>query len=241
MAYEIGAIQLEDIQGDIDAALQAIVQAMKLADAHDIDILCFPECFLQGYTLDNTETAQRALDLTSGEFKLLLRKLAAYQVTIILGLIEKDVGAYYNTAVVIRRGNLLGRYRKVHLLEKNFQPGEEYSVFDVDSLTFGINICYDGRFTEGSRELKEKGAKVIFYPLNNRLTVDRADKYRNKHLPNLSARAKESSCWVVSSDVIARDQETLSYGCTAIVSPEGKLVDTVTELTEGIVVHTINT
>lgn len=235
MGYKIGAVQAQDIQGDISASLRLVHEAMQQADDENLNILCFPECFLQGYTLDEVETIERALDLHSSEFKEILDTLTKYRVTTILGLIEKDASGCYNTAVVIQGGKLLGTYRIVHLFERNFQPGETYPVFTARGLTFGINICYDARFSEGPAELAAQGAKVIFYPLNNRLPHEKATNYRGKHIPNLVARAKESGCWVVSSDVIARDETHIGFGCTAIVNPQGEVVSRVQELETGMV------
>lgn len=232
---KIAAVQAQDIQGDIKAALRSIHEAMTRADSESIDILCFPECFLQGYTLNGKETKERALDLTSSQFKEILHTLANYKVTIVLGLIEKDAEGFYNTAAVIQQGKLLGTYRKVHLFERNLQPGETYPVFTVNDLTFGVNICYDARFTEGPAELTAQGAKAIFYPLNNRLPHEKAVNYRDKHIPDLVARAQESGCWVVSSDVVAQNDTHTGYGCTAIVNPQGEVVARVQELEPGMV------
>lgn len=235
MSVKIAAFQAQDIQGDVPAALHVTSEAMRQADDENVNVLCFPECFLQGYTLDAKETEERAFDVASPEFKAALSTIAEYKVTIVLGIIEKDADGYYNTAIVVRQGKILGRYRKVHLFERNFQPGETYPTFMVDNLKFGINICYDARFTEGASELAAQGAQVIFYPLNNRLPSEKATNYRDKHLPNLVARAKESACWIVSSDVIAQDNTHTGYGCTAIVTPQGETVSRVQELQSGMI------
>ena len=175
MGCKIGAVQAKDIQGDVPSSLGVITEVMERADHEGIDILCFPECFLQGYTLDEQTTKERALDFASSQFREILHTLAPHKVAIVLGVIEKDADGYYNTAAVIQAGKLLGIYRKVHLFERNFQPGEVYPVFTVNNLPFGINICYDARFTEGPTELAEQGAKVIFYPLNNRLPHEKTN------------------------------------------------------------------
>lgn len=235
MSVKIAAFQAQDIQGDVPAAMRIISQAMWQADEENVNVLCFPECFLQGYTLDAKETEKRAFDLASPELETALSTIAGYKVSIILGIIEKDADNYYNTAIVIRHGKILGKYRKIHLFERNFQPGETYPTFTVDNLKFGINICYDARFPEGAAELKRQGAQVIFYPLNNRLPTQKADNYREKHIPNLIARAEETGCWIVSADVYAQEETMTSYGYTAIVSPEGKVVGRVTELTPGMI------
>lgn len=233
---KVAAVQLTDIQGDVGASLEITANTLQDADGQGIDLVCFPECFLQGYTLDETETKERAIALDSPQFTDILTHLAPYKAAAIIGLIERENDAFYNTAVVLQHGTLLGKYRKVHLFETNFVAGTEQPVFTVNMLTFGINICYDARFSEGAAQLARKGADVIFYPLNNRLPHEKAEKYRDKHIPNLIARAQETGCWVVSADVVGKDATHTGYGCTAIVDPTGRVVSQVDELMAGVCV-----
>lgn len=235
MGYKIGAFQLQDIQGNIDASLDMIEACLSEADEAGLKVVAFPECFLQGYTLDAATTRERAINLESEQFKDILVRLALYKATAIVGMIEEEVGQYFNTAAIIRQGQLLGKYQKVHLFETNFQPGVDQPVFTVDELTFGVNICYDARFADGADELARKGAQAIFYILNNRLSREKANAYRDRHIPNLAQRAIETGCVVVSSDVIAQDKATLGYGCSAIVDAQGAVIRRVPELSTGMV------
>jgi predicted amidohydrolase len=240
MQYKIGAVQPPDIQNDIHAAVATITRFMAEADRQHVTLLCFPECFLQGYTLDETETKQRALSLESQEFKNILSQLSKYTVAIVLGIIEEDSGNHFNTAVVISGGKLVSKYRKVNLFETNFQAGNDHAVFTINGLPFGINICYDARFPEGATEMASKGAKVLFYLLSNRWPTAKAKKCRYKHIPNLVDRAIESGCWVVSSDITCSGAKTVAYGCGAVVNPEGDVVTRVPELTVGMTSYTIS-
>jgi hypothetical protein len=60
----------------------------------------------------------------------------------------------FNTAIVVDRGVLIGRYRKSHLLSGGhiFDAGSDSHVIEVDGLRFGINICYDTNFPEAAQE-----------------------------------------------------------------------------------------
>lgn len=233
---KLATCQLQDVQGDLRRSLAVIKNHTAAADAAGCDVVCFPECFLQGYTLDPAETKKRSIDISSPQFQSICNQLTNYKPTIILGLIERQAGRYFNTAVVVRHGELLGRYRKVHLFEKNFQPGHDYPTFSVGGATFGLNICYDARFPDGAEALAQQGAQVIFYLLNNRLPVKKADAYRTKHLSNLIARAQEAKCWVISSDVVASTKHHVAYGHTAVIDPDGKIVAKAAELTEAMLI-----
>jgi len=113
-------------------------------------------------------------------------------------------------------------------------------VFKVKNHKFGINICYDANFPEASQKLVEQGAEIIFYPLNNELKKDSAEKWRYKHMENLITRAKETGCWVFSSDIIIQSDKTIGYGCTAVVNPKGEVVGKIPELQQDLLVHEIS-
>jgi predicted amidohydrolase len=89
---------------------------------------------------------------------------------IVAGLCERDRHLIYNVAVLIGPdGRLAGKYRKVCLprteVEIGFCPGTEYPVFDTAFGKVGMMICYDGFFPEVARELANRGAEVIAWPV----------------------------------------------------------------------------
>ena len=45
------------------------------------------------------------------------------------------------------------------------QPGHEYPVFDTRFGKLGMMVCYDGFFPEVARELSNRGAEVIAFPV----------------------------------------------------------------------------
>jgi predicted amidohydrolase len=101
---------------------------------------------------------------------------------IVLSLYERDRHLVYNTAVLVGPdGNLIGKYRKVCLphgeVEKGVAPGKDYPVFDTRFGKVGMMVCYDGFFPEVARELSNRGAEVIAWPVwgcNPRLATARA-------------------------------------------------------------------
>lgn len=237
MSETIAACQLKDISDG--GALEQIVRYAKMADKQDVDVLCFPECYLQGYTRDKQLAEHRAIGLEDTTFRTLLGRTAAYNVTLIIGLIERDEFKLYNTAAVIRRGELLGTYRKTHPNEGIFEAGTKFPTFTAGQLSFGINICNDANYPDAADQLLKGNPRVIFYPLNNRLPVETAEKWRDKHIQNLVDRAVQTNCWVVSADVIHEDSATVGYGFTAVVDPTGTIVTRADELTEQMVVARI--
>jgi predicted amidohydrolase len=89
---------------------------------------------------------------------------------IVLGVFERDGHLVYNTAIAMGPdGKLVGKYRKVCLprgeVAAGVAPGHEYPVFDTRFGKLGMMVCYDGFFPEVARELSNRGAEVIAWPV----------------------------------------------------------------------------
>lgn len=223
----VAAIQVETIYDNLPKTTAIIKNALIWAEKEKVDILCFPECYLQGYILDPTKAQSVSLDLNSNEFLNRLSSLNTPKVTLILGLIEKVQGKIYNTAIVVEKGKLIGEYHKNHIHNKEgfFARGTDYPIFEKRDIKYGINICYDSQFPESAEELTKQGVKVIFCPLNNCLPHVTADKWRDQHIKYFVDKAKTNKCWVISSDVIEKSEANTGYGCTSLVNPEGEIIE----------------
>jgi predicted amidohydrolase len=122
----------------------------------------FPEAFLQRYIVEEEHVRGLAMDLRSPEFSKVLERLAGCEPTVVVGLFEHEADRLYNSAVVVRDGQLVGVNRKQHLIGKEndlFTPGTASPVFELGpGLKFGINICYDMQFAECARDAALAGA-----------------------------------------------------------------------------------
>jgi predicted amidohydrolase len=225
----IAAYQVPEYRGDLEAAITKLT-----ATSPDADLACYPECFLQGYLTDNPH--EHALDLRSPAFREVLRRLEAVRPALVFGVIEGDQDCIYNTAVLVRAGQLLGSYRKRHLLdgESCFTAGEDTPVLDLDGTLIGINICFDLQFPDGIAALAAQGATAVLAPCNNMMRRPTAAKYKNLHHPARQERAREGGVWLISSDVTGPPEASrISYGPTSAINPTGTVVAQVPLQTEG--------
>ena len=93
-----------------------------------------------------------------------------HQLYLVAGLVERDGYLVYNTAVLVGPdGKLVGKYRKTSLprdeVKAGICPGDDYPVFETRFGKVGLMICYDGFFPEVARELSNRGAEVIAWPV----------------------------------------------------------------------------
>jgi len=83
-------------------------------------------------------------------------------------LVERDGDDLYNTSVLFGSdGELLGRYRKIHLFEYDSEeatrltPGGEICAVETDLGTLGLTTCYDLRFPTLYRELVDASVEIL--------------------------------------------------------------------------------
>jgi len=133
---------------------------------------------------------------------------------LVVGLVERDAHLVYNVAVLFGPdGKLIGKYRKVTLprgeVEIGVAPGKDYPVFDTALGKIGMMVCYDGFFPEVARELSNRGAEIIAWPVAG----------CNPLLAR--ARACENHVFLVSSSYTDVD---MNWTITAVYDREGHVI-----------------
>lgn len=237
MPTKVAVCQVPDIREHIEGSLKWIEKFAGQAEVQGVSLICFPECFLQGYLMDKNSAEKYAVNLTSETFTLILQRLAKYNLMIVLGLIEEDAGNLYNAAVVIKQGKLLGKYRKINLLkgEQTFKSGCDYPVFQLNNITFGISICYDTQFPETVANIVKQGASLILCPANNMMRYKTAEEHKHLHHEIRIKRAVENRIWLLSADVTGERDGRISYGPTSAINPQGEIVSQVPLMKTGMI------
>ncbi|MCM0612696.1 carbon-nitrogen hydrolase family protein [Marinobacter sediminum] len=137
------------------------------------------------------------------------------------------------------QGREVARYDKIHLFDATiddahgqyresdtFEPGEQLVTLDTPVGKLGLAVCYDLRFPELFRALREKGAEWVCLP--SAFTWQTG----NAHWHVLTrARAIENQVWIVAPGQGGQNSERRrTYGHSLICDPWGKVVK---ELAEG--------
>jgi predicted amidohydrolase len=238
----IGACQTPEILGDVDEAIRVVRDFAGQADDAGVDLLLFPECFLQGYLVTEDHVDGQAFEVDSPGFAAVLARLAGIRPTLVLGMIERSAGRFYNTALVIAGGRVLGGYRKTFLVdgESVFTAGDSYPVFDHGGVRFGINICFDTQHPPAAAAVAAAGASVLLVPAQNMMGRDKAFHWQHRHNQIRVRRVRETGMWLVSADVTGdRDGTRLGLGPTCVIDPSGTVLDQVPAGTTGMAVADI--
>ena len=226
----IGHSQAACKPGDFEANLRKVVEGLERARRERVAILCFPECFLTGYEDNERRVRKNAFAIDSPRMRKVLARTRRFDTTFIVGFNELRGKDLYNTALVARRGKLLGTYSKCSAYMPFHKQGREFPVFERDGVNFGVVICSDGGYIEPTRILALQGARLIFAPhynyIGSRHLIHHFQKVRADHV----ARAVENCVWFVRGNqvTIGRDKglrgDGVGYGDSYIVDPHGEIV-----------------
>ena len=229
----VAAFQMRPILDDARTACAAVTAGVSWAADQGADLAVFPETYLHGHSYERETIARRARGLTDPEVRGLAESLRGFPVTVVVGMFERRGHSLRNVALVLRAGEIAGVYAKARPNESGVEAGEDMPIFGVDGQRFAINICNDANYPDLAQRARQGGASVLCFPLNNVLPPTTAEQWRERSIGNLIARARETRCWVVSSDVAGADGTRLSLGCTVIASPEGEIKARIPEGTTG--------
>jgi 5-aminopentanamidase len=233
---------MRPVLDDARAASAAVTAEVSWAADQGAGLAVFPETYLHGHSYDRGTIARRARALTDPEVRGLAESLRRFPVTVVLGMFERRRNSLRNVALVLRAGEIEGVYAKSRPNEDGVEAGDDMPmpVFAVGGLRFAINICNDANYPDVAQRARKGGASVLCYPLNNVLPPTTAERWRERSIGNLVARARETGCWAVSSDVAGACGTRMSLGCTAIVSPEGEIRAQVPEGAVGSILLDLN-
>ncbi|MBD3197604.1 MAG: hypothetical protein GF317_21295 [Candidatus Lokiarchaeota archaeon] len=222
MKLRIALVQMEINDGKKDEnlknALSHLKEIKKLKEVPDI--VCLPELFTSGYDLRNTP--QYAESIPSSTIEK-IKEISEDKFIVIGSILEKDEGKFFNTAFILnKKGNIIGKYRKVHLfspmLEKEFlTPGNEMDIFtieELDDLKIGLAICYDLRFPELFRILTLKGAKIIFLP--SEFPSPKRDAWKTL----IRSRAIENQIYIVGVNRVGQGKSNHFFGNSIMTNGE---------------------
>ena len=223
--------------------LAEIIADGKIAGA---DIVVLPEMWNCPY---QAKYFPEYAEPENGDTVLAMSTLARKNNVYILGgsIPELEGDKVYNTCFVYdRKGEIIGKHRKVHLFDVNFGTkkfhesdtltgGDSFSTFDTEWGKIGIDICFDVRFPEGMRLQALNNAKIIFVPAAFMMNTGQAHWEMNMRM-----RAVENQIFLVAA-APARDK-TLGYEAwshSMVIDPWGKvLTDMGTE--EGVAITEVN-
>ena len=222
----VAVIQMDCVLKDKDANLTKAGQFIDQLD-DQVDIVCFPEFFTTGYSLDLIgDDFYHLAESIPGPTTELMGQLARERNLAIVGtIVEKDAqkgGVLYDTTFFLdANGYLLGKYRKSHLYpteHRYFRNGDHLPVVDYDRFKAGAAICFDHAFPQVFSILALQGAEIVFIPS----VVPKGFEYLLEL--RTCARAQDNQFFTVAVNRVGQEGGSTYCGNSLVVNPRGEVI-----------------
>ena len=253
MDVRVAVVQAASVPFDTPACVQKAIALIGDAASTGAKVIVFPEAFITGYpkglnyglVVGARDEAGReefrlyleaAIEVPGPETLLLGKAAASHGCYVVIGVIERELGTCYCTALFFGpNGDLLGKHRKLMptALERmiwGFGDGSTLTVVESPYGRIGSVICWENYMPMLRMAMYSKNVSLYCAP-----TADDRDTW----LPSMRHVALEGRCFVLTACQFLRRKDlpdtvrvslgetpdsVLMRGGSAIISPFGKVL-----------------
>jgi NAD+ synthase (glutamine-hydrolysing) len=235
---------------DIDFNVDAIIELMQQATAEGVQVLCFPEMALTGYTVGDLVQHQALLDKVENGLRKILAGSTTNSMIVILGAPLSVEQKIFNCAIVVNSGRFLGVIPKTFLPtykefydERWFNSGDNvrvdnctlngqtvpfgtdilFSLKGFSSAIIGVEICEDLWVPFSPHEFQSVAGANILFNLSASNEVLGKDDWRRIIVSSESGRCLASYCYVSSG--IGESSNDIVFGGHAMIAEGGVILD----------------
>lgn len=225
VVMKICLVPLKTVFGDPERNFQEIDTRLREASSYKPDMICFPECALTGYMYEKADLEKFSESLEEVTITRIRESAKAYSTAICLGMIERDIDLFFNTAIVINNnGAIVHKYRKVS--EKPpYSNGKEISTFEYLGFRMRVLICGD-LFTKEAEKSQSPAYDLQIIPMSRSFAGKSPDSGRWENSERMEYLKAVKSTGVTSLIVNALDvgSEFSAFGGAFVVDGNGKLI-----------------
>ena len=235
---KVAGAQLNLTVGDLAGNELLISEAMRRAAAATVDVLLLPELAIPGYPPEDLVLRR---DFVEANYEV-LRRLArtSGDTTTVLGFLDFASGpgsravdsedrGVANAAAVLRDGEIVGAYHKVHLPnfgvfdeDRYFVTGSDPDrIWDIAGVPMGVSVCEDIWLPDGPPSLQARaGARVL-------LNINASPFHRGKAAEReqmLRSRALTAGVPIVYLNLVGGQDELVFDGASVVIAGDGELI-----------------
>lgn len=205
---------------DIHKNIETIAYYAQKAQAVGCTALCFPECFLTGYSREHAHG--RAISMDSESCRQVSALASKWNMDLLVGLMETNRESYSINHSIFYPNGAVRSYRKTHLGTREseiFTPGTSLNVFPLTcGISIGFQLCVETHFPEITQTLALHGASLIFAPHAVPSAAGNRETIWNKYIP---ARSYDNRVHMACCNLW--DEERYGGGLL-VTGPDGEIV-----------------
>jgi NAD+ synthase (glutamine-hydrolysing) len=241
-SVNIALAQIDLFVGDVKGNTRKIIDyATRARDELQADLVVFPELAVCGYPPEDLlfhSGLRRRVDAALDEIRETVRGIA-----MLIGFPEYANDEIHNACAVFMDGQVVAPYRK-HLLpnyrvfdeERYFTAGKDATVFALNGVRIGLNICEDVWRPEPAAAARAAGAEFIIAINGSPYELDSQSQREGV----VRHRVGETKLPVVYLNLVGGQDELVFDGGSFVMDADGKIAFRAKPFSEGLYVVRMN-
>lgn len=222
--FKIALAQFSPHIGNIDANTQKMVEQANLAKQQKADLIIFPELSTLGYPAEDLIIRPNLQKRTQKAFAQLSE---VKDIVMVFGFVNQtEDGQRYNSAAVMKNGQVLGIYNKHNLPNygvfderRYFQEGHQHLVFEYQGHKFGVLICEDVWSLNTVKQLSQLNVETVLI-----LNASPYEVGKPQHrIQSLNELAKQLSLNIVYVNQVGGQDDLIFDGSSFVSNNNGQV------------------
>jgi len=254
-SLKVGLVQTkvsEDLQENLDKTARFVRQAAKKG----AQIVCLQELFAYQYFAQTKDDRFfQTAEPVPGPLSRFLSEAASQNRVMLIGgsIYERgEDGKFYNTTLIYdSKGELAGKYRKMHIPhdpnyyeQHYFTPGDlGYIQVKLGDTVVAPLICYDQWFPEAARVNTIQGAQIIFYPtaIGWFRELKRDEPFSARRWEDaMRAHASLNGIFTAAVNRVGREGDLRFWGGSFVSDPFGEIVARASRSKEEVLIASLD-
>jgi N-carbamoylputrescine amidase len=254
-SLKVGLVQTkvsEDLQENLDKTARFVRQAAKKG----AQIVCLQELFAYQYFAQTKDDRFfQTAEPVPGPLSRFLSEAASQNRVMLIGgsIYERgEDGKFYNTTLIYdAKGELAGKYRKMHIPhdpnyyeQHYFTPGDlGYIQVKLGDTVVAPLICYDQWFPEAARVNTIQGAQIIFYPtaIGWFPELKRDEPFSARRWEDaMRAHASLNGIFTAAVNRVGREGDLRFWGGSFVSDPFGEIVARASRSKEEVLIASLD-
>ena len=234
-SFKIALAQFSPHTGNIELNAQKMLEQANEAKKQNADIVVFPELCTVAYSAEDLLLRPSLAKRTQQVFETLA---AVKDIVMIFGFVNQgEDGQRYNSAAVVKDGQVLGVYNKQNLPnygifdeKRYFTPGNQQLVFEYLGHKFAVLICEDVWSVKTVQQLSQLKAETLLVLNASPYEVGKP-QHRVQTLQQLAKQLKFNLVYV---NQVGGQDDLIFDGSSFVLSQSGELIIRAPSFVEGL-------
>ncbi|WLF83412.1 NAD+ synthase [Moraxella sp. ZY210820] len=233
--FKIALAQFSPVTGNVVANTHKMIEQANQAKQQNADIIVFPELSMVGYSSEDLLLRTSLQQRIQQNF---VQLQDVKDIIMVFGFVHQDEqGQRYNSAAVMKDGQILGVYHKQNLPnygifdeKRYFTEGQQHLVFDYLGHRFGVLICEDAWALPTVQQLAQLNVQTILV-----LNASPYEVGKPQHrVQTLGELARQMNINLVYVNQVGGQDDLIFDGSSFVVNQEGKVQLSAPSFQEGI-------